>query len=101
MKKKKEIDFLNLINNYNFSDGLDGLDINEGKKFIKEFKIKYENLELLLESFVYDEYLSSLFMNCNIYSLIINNLLFYVNEESKKRLEEYIDDEERFWENAR
>lgn len=87
-EKKEEIDFLNLINNYHIN--YKNININEAKKFIKEFKIKYENLELLLQSFVYDEDLS-LFMNCNIYNLKINDFIFNINEESKKRLEDYIE----------
>lgn len=87
-EEKEEIDFLNLINNYHIN--YKNININEAKKFIKEFKIKYENLELLLQSFVYDEDLS-LFMNCNIYNLKINDFIFNINEESKKRLEDYIE----------
>ena len=86
----KEIDFLNILDNYTFSYNLKDKGINEAKKIIKEFKIKYENLELLLQELIYDEYLS-LFINCNIYNLQINNFIFGVNEESKKRLEDYIE----------
>ena len=86
----KEIDFLNIIDNYKFSYNLKDKGIYEAKKFIKEFKIKYENLELLLQELIYNEYLS-LFINCNIYNLKINDFIFSVNEESKKRLEDYIE----------
>ena len=86
----KEIDFLNIIDNYKFSYNLKDKDINEAKKFIKEFKIKYNNLELLLQELIYNEYLSLLF-NYNIYTFQTNDFIFDVNEESKKRLEDYIE----------
>ena len=86
----KEIDFLNLINNYNFSYNLNYTGIKKAKKFIKEFTIKYENLELLLQELIYNED-SSLLINCNVYDVNVNDFIFSINEENKKRLEEYVE----------
>lgn len=85
----KQIDFLNLMNNY-FSYTLNYIYINKAKNFIKEFKVKYENLELFLQELNYNENLS-LLMDCNIYDFYINDFIFHINEEGKKRLEDYIE----------
>lgn len=86
----KEIDLLNILDNYKFSYDLKDKNINEAKKFIKEFKIKYENLELLLQELIYNEDLS-LLINCNVYDVNVNDFIFSINEENKKRLEEYVE----------